>query len=709
MTPREQLFYLVNLQIEDRLSSADEQQLAALLNSDADLVRDYTRLLCLHAQLHWDAGMSPTPAMSAAEPAQPTHRPSASDPRRTSAAAGMTAVASAVLALAGIWMLVRQSPQPQQQVVKNTLPVIDEGTDVPQPHHDMPAADPLKAEVAVVTPVPLPVPVPLQTSPPQPADVHSSGPSVAQNSRPPAISHQLPDGFSDQHVVDAIDRLLAKSWHEQKIQPVSMADDAEWVRRIYLTFLGRIPTLHESEAFLSDNSPRKHAAAIERLSATREQAENLAVIWTNLLVGRTERSGVNRDKLFEFLTGQFADDRPWMQTVSELITATGRNDENGATNFLLAHLNNEATPATAVTARLFLGEQISCVQCHDHPFANGLKQHDYWALNAFFKSTDRVTVAFASAQSEIQDVPWKLVDRPIDEPMTYYENRSGVRKATLPAYDGHVVHDDAASSRRQALAELLETDSEYRVARAMVNRMWAHFFGYGFTGSVDDMSPHVPVSHPELLQLLAEAFVRSDYSVRRLMTWIGRCQAWQLSSQVADSESADDPAVGDIPSFSRVYVRRMTPEQVYESIRIAIRSTADQPTEQPSLHTQHRRDWVRQFATAYDTDENDESLDFEGTIPQALVMMNGVDVDEAIHQVAQTLTGNTGRLNESATGVLDRVSLSLLTRHPTSKEEEVFRSHYRRLARKNPTVAMPSAIEDMMWAYLNSSEFVMIH
>ncbi|MCA9084450.1 MAG: DUF1553 domain-containing protein [Planctomycetaceae bacterium] len=522
--------------------------------------------------------------------------------------------------------------------------------------------------------------------------------------------HSLRDGFRDNEVVEKIDALLTASWNENGIQPSAMADDYEWVRRAYLTIVGRIPTVEEVQSFVG--RPRNRAALLDELVASDGAASYRAVIWSNLLVGRTEHPGVNRDSLFDFLLNEFRRNEPWMETVGRLITASGRNDQNGATNFLLAHLNNDATPATAVMARLFLGEQISCVQCHDHPFARELKQQEYWALNAFLKDTDRVSAPLAMTEggNGLAGAAWKLVDRRREQRMTFYENRSGQQLAVLPAFDGHVIPEDSSAVRRQELARLLAADSRHRVARAMVNRTWARFFGYGFTNPVDDLGPHAVVSHPELLELLTEAFVKTGYDSRRLMLWIAHCDAWQKTSEVTTANASDEPEIGQVPQFSRVYVRRMTPEQVYESIRVAIRSVADQPVDDSAVASDHRRAWVCQFAHSYDTDENDEAIDFDGTLAQAMVMMNDQEVDKGIRQATDALVKSGARALPAPAETLNRMAVALLSRQPTEGEERVFRSHYRRLSQQtSPQQAIPVVVEDMMWAYLNSSEFVLVH
>jgi hypothetical protein len=258
------------------------------------------------------------------------------------------------------------------------------------------------------------------------------------------------------------------------------------------------------------------------------------------------------------------------------------------------------------------------------------------------------------------------------------------------------------------LAEYLATDSQLRVARAMVNRVWADFFGYGFTNPVDDLGPHVVVSHPALLGTLTEAFVSSGYDLQRLQYWIALSDAWQRTSQSTDQNLNDSPENGTIPLFSRVYMRRMTPEQVYDSIRVAVRAVSGQKSI-ADTESDHRQKWVSQFVRPYNTDENDETDEFNGSVAQAMVMMNGLDINAAIQQAIESSLKNT-HLDLSINSVLERVSLAVLTRSPTARESAVFHQQLKRVHRATGIHnALPQVTEDMLWAYLNSSEFLLIH
>ena len=709
--PRDYFLTLCNLWCEQQLSVDQVTEFQTLLRSDKDLQQIFVELIQLHGQLAWDAGVvvgsdltgisddttdSPENHVRIA-PAIPLHKSRYS--------VGFVAACAACLLLAGIatinWhgsdalQLAKATKEPgdgQNPGSANTLPGMPEPSE-PQRHVlGNSASNELK---------------PLELS------------AIQSEFAPPEVAANDPDAESpsesvttvavdDASIIFEINRLIAAAWSANNVIAADVAEDYEWIRRCYLTLTGRIPTVSEASMFVTSASPRKHTELVDSLLEDRRFAENLSVTWTNLLIGRTNARNVDQDALYRFLQRQFLKNRPWMETVGELVAAQGRSDQNGATNFLLAHLNDQATPATAVTARLFLGQQVQCTQCHDHPFVVERSQGEFWSLNAFFKQAERRPLTVTTAGGESQDV-WTLTDTG-SPGMTFYETRRGQQRAVLPEFDGHAMSADDSKSRRAELVRLLAADSRQTVAQAMINRTWAQVFGYGFTNPIDDLGPHNPVSHSELLEFLAKSFVASDYDLRRLMRWLTLSQAFQLSSvQAEQSFAIDGPQEGGAPLFSRAYPRPMGPEQVYDSIRIAIRSAADQPIDS-SIGTGHRREWVEQFVESYGTDENDEQLAFEGNITQAMLMMNGEDLQAAIPLTAAEVIKSVYESPQDATKSLERIAMATLNREPSEQEKNIFLGRYRTLSRSvSADQAIHTATEDMLWAYLNSSEFTSVH
>ena len=206
----------------------------------------------------------------------------------------------------------------------------------------------------------------------------------------PSAEDEL-EGDQPTSVVGYVDAAIKRSWKTASIEPSPLAGDAEWLRRVYLDTVGHIPSEEAVNAFLDDDGPQKRAGVVEKLLKDSGYARYWATVWTNLLVGRQPRvAGISREGLEKFLRDSFAANVGWNEVVFELVSAEGSADQNPAANFLLAHLNNEAVPATALTARLFLGLQVQCAQCHDHPF-HADKQNRFWELNSFFQQTEMVS------------------------------------------------------------------------------------------------------------------------------------------------------------------------------------------------------------------------------------------------------------------------------------------------------------------------------
>jgi hypothetical protein len=678
---------LINRHIDGKMTAEEEKQLAGLMKNDGDVIDLYVRLMTLHGQLTWGAStdVSPTPVT----PAKPASPPATN---RRSIVSGSSAMLLLLLLVATpvVWSWITspaidvaqatpQSPEASQKVI---------------PEDDGPS-DALKNDA----------PLELDAFPRDSlqSEYESSTDVAAVTSDSPGV--RFATGFSDDEVTQFIDQRIAATLRDYAVEPSPYASPKEFARRAWLTIAGRIPALEELPE--SDSTPEaaSRTALIFRLVNSSERHQRLADVWTRLLVGRTMRQDIDRDALHGFLLDAFAENRSWMQIVGQLISAEGRSDRNGATNFLLAHLDNQATPATAVTARLFLGEQLQCVQCHDHPFAKEIPQKEYWAFNAFFQNAQRRPVP-RSGRERTGFRPVILADR-VGSGMTYFETRSGRQEAVLPRFSGHTIPANSTTARRQALAELLAEDPQHRVARAMVNRMWADFFGVGFTTTVDDMGPHTVVSHPELLEFLTEAFVASDYDVVRLQTWIANSDTWQRSSRSTDQNEADAPLAGSMPLFSRVYARPMAPEQVYDSVHTAVHELSSR-SRRNTLDSGHRQRWVSQFSRPYGTDENDEAVEFNGGITQAMALMNGPDINQAVRQSSLALLQST--VSATPDDILKQVSLAVLSRLPTKGENAVFRRRLRQLSRMfDLQTALPQITEDMTWAYLNSSEFLLIH
>ena len=539
------------------------------------------------------------------------------------------------------------------------------------------------------------------------------------------LTQPLPAADSDQVVVQTINKHLRQGWSDNEVTASARAPDGEFARRVSLDVLGHIPRYAELVELLDSPDADHRERFVERLLDDEDYVKNWTTIWGNLLVGRTNNRG-GRQALDRWLRRAFARNMPYDRFVFELVSAEGTSQENPAVNFLASHLNNGAIPATAITARLFLGLQVQCTQCHNHPF-NDWKQSQFWSMNAFFDGTRRLGARDA----------FRLVDLPA-KGVKFFEKRSGLQEAAMRKFvDGTSVTIDDQVQPRLQLAKLMTDANKPYLARAIVNRTWGRFFGYGFTRPIDDMGPHNPTSHPELLDYLADQFRTAGFDQKRLIRWITACEAYNLTSRFGEKNAIDDPATGTIPLFSRMYVKGFRAEQLYDSLIIA--TNAHKNGRGFEAAEKQRETWLRQFVQTFGTDENDESTTFNGTIPQALLMMNGALINNA---VATTNGSLLQQVVDSPSGDIRPARTRTGKRPPRARKavkiraQQQLKNRYRSIPRKietlflvalqrKPTEAEMTALgrvfeeggngdpiaglQDVFWAVLNSNEFVTNH
>jgi len=542
---------------------------------------------------------------------------------------------------------------------------------------------------------------------------------------PPAENYNLEQ-------VEEINRQIRQTWSEYELVPSAQATDAEWCRRVYLDVIGRIPSYIELKAFLADTSPQKKATLVDKLlydeAYTIDYARNWTTIWTNTLIGRSggndDRSLINRAGMQKYLRDSFARNKPYNKIVYELVTAKGSSKPgtdnfNGAVNFLAEKVNEEkGTQATADTTKIFLGLQVQCTQCHNHPF-NEWKQQKFWEVNAFFRQT-RALRRFQEGTRDINYV--ELINEDFggeggnpEEAEIYYELRNGLLEVAYPVFiDGREVERSGFVEdvdRRTELGKMM-MDSPF-MDKMIANRMWSHFLGYAFTKPVDDLGPHNVPSHPELLDYLGEQVRENEYDLKELIRWVTLSEAYSLSSRVTENNKSDDPLLGEPPKFSHFYLRQMRAEELYESLLVATQAhkTRGSYEEQESSKNQ----WLRQFVVAFGTDEGGESTTFNGTIPQALMMFNGDLIKKATDgEKGSFLWEVAHNPKAKSSQKIEYLYLAALARKPSKAEigmaNNLLRARMSEAkSREEAEKAGTAALQDMWWAILNSNEFILQH
>ncbi len=545
-------------------------------------------------------------------------------------------------------------------------------------------------------------------------------PPPDENPTKPAPSSGFPErnyavkASPDSEVASFVSAELHRSWTENSVNPAPLAADGDWCRRVFVRLLGRIPSGEETLAFLNDHAKDKRQKLVDKLliddQYIEQYAQYWAGVWANVLIGRTtgtqEDSPVDRAAFEQYLRRSLAENKPYDKLVYELLTATGTakpgaDDSNGAVNFVLAGLNENATLVTARTCRVFLGQSLQCAQCHQHP-SQDWSQQQYWSLNAFFRQAQ---VEKTAAGPRVFDGDFYDLKGVTKEGEVYYQQPSGQMKAALPLFvDGKTIESSGLLSevnRREELAKFIVRSDN--LPRALVNRLWSHFFGYGFTKPIDDMGKAEAATHPELLDRLSKEFVARNYDLKAAIRWIVLSDPFGRSSVVPVGSLADSPQAGTSPLFSHYYTRQMQAEEVYNSL-LAAASLRNKSGDNADVLAQARVDWLQQFNRNMGTDDAMEESHFNGSVRQALEMMNG----DLIRQTAGSgKDGFLPGLIQSAMPMNEKVEhlfLASLSRKPTGRE---FSAIQKILANAKDKPA--AALEDIWWALLNSNEFILDH
>jgi len=520
-----------------------------------------------------------------------------------------------------------------------------------------------------------------------------------------------------------INDYLSKAWKENNIQPAERCTDHEFVRRASLDIIGRIATVAEIEKFMKDPAEKRRELLLERLlygEQKSEYASMWATLWTHWLMTRTGPQ-LYRRQMHLWLEDWFTqENQNYKSMVEQLVMAQGKTNDNGAVNYILAHLGGanpagrqgqegafDVVPITSRSIRLFLGYQIQCTQCHDHPFNADWKQKHFWGVNTFFRQVERVgQVAMQNNNQMMQNQVLELRDNPgfNQKGIVFYEKRNGVFLPSEPIFlDGRRIPAGGQLTRREQLAQFITTHKNFNPAA--VNRLWGHLFGRGMNVKTgyDDFGEHNEVVHPELLTKLGEQFAGSGaHDPRKLIKWICSSDAYNLKS-IANSSTIAPEAE---PYFARMQLKMMSPEQLLESLITATKAAGAENTEVRDATRNLRAQWMNVLVRNFGDDEGNE-VSYNGTILQALLMMNGRDLNNAIS------TNGSGSVKEamkykSGKQTMDYLFLATLNRPASQKE---YTQVISRLPLANGRIKEDGAgaLQDLFWALLNCNEFILNH
>ncbi len=495
-------------------------------------------------------------------------------------------------------------------------------------------------------------------------------PLPAEPPRPPRLDSGM---FNND-----IDRFIAARWKEFDAAPARVADDWTFIRRVALDIGGVIPPLETIGRFMANRKRVDREEVIDHLLDSDRYADHWTTFWGDWLCEETHSEGAAPFAFRDYIRSSLKANKPYDAWVREMIVGEG---DAGAAGLILRQ-RNRADELTIAVSQVFLGTQLKCAQCHDHPFEPWL-QTDFLAMQAFWKGT-------------------RL--QPIEAPAGDSQTPGGTRRYLTVADGGRPSAEarfitGAASEQtgRRALAELMTRRDNPYFARVAVNRLWAKLMGTGLVNPTDGFTPRNPPSHPELLDWLAVTFVDSGYDLKQIIRLICNSRTYQLETRGGRRGGAPD----DLPLFETMQLRRLTAEQLHDSILICCGLYGTGQQWRPAIESRYPAPPGSFLATFGSHDRQTiHERDADGTIPQALELLNGWFLNNAVSGAQHPARGWT-RAGDSRETVATKLFLLTLTREPTPYELSTVLGS---IKTGNPDENWA----DVHWALINTREFMFI-
>jgi hypothetical protein len=516
---------------------------------------------------------------------------------------------------------------------------------------------------------------------------------------------------SARQTADQVDSLLAEEVFSDDTTLAPRIDDATFLRRVWLDIVGDIPTPEHVTAFLLDPASDKRERVVRELLADPQYGQNWARYWRDVILLRRleDRAAIVSNALVADLTAKFNQNLPWDKIAAEFITATGDAKENGAVAIQLAQ-DGRTEETAAEMSRIFLGIQIQCCQCHDHPY-DSWKREQFHEFAAFFPRI-AVRPVLSPTRRTLEVV---ADDRPQRGRRANpdAEGRRGQPEHFMPDLDNpaapgtrmqpkffltsaELPFGTLDAQRRGAAAQWMTENSWF--ATAFVNRLWAELVGEGFYEPIDDIGPERTASAPKAVAFLGRRFAESGYDMKWLFRTICATEAYQRESRPRRET--------DAKPFTANVAQPLRSDQLYNALLTAAEADESEQT----INRRNRPQMMagygpmasvrQQFAVAFGYDPSDPRETVTSSIPQALAMMNGVRINLAVRAIGEdTVLGRLLNEIEDDESLIDELYLRTLSREPTSEERKVALKFCKSVTNR------PAAFEDLFWALLNSSEF----
>lgn len=485
-----------------------------------------------------------------------------------------------------------------------------------------------------------------------------------------------------------IDRLVAEKWERLNLVPSAPADDPTFQRRVSLDLIGKLPTPAEAASFLADASPDRRARLVDSLLSRPEYAEFWALKWADLLrINREELGARPAFQYHQWLRQSLQRNQPYNEFLRELVLAQGNSERNWAVNFYRA-FDNPVELSNAVS-QVFLGIRLECAKCHHHPYEKW-GQDDFYALAAFFPRVQKKPGAPGAFSFFIAD------KGDVKHPRTQAVMSPRVLL-------GETFEVPADADPRQHLADWLASPDNVFVSRAFVNRVWAQLMGRGLVEPLDDMRETNPSTNEPLLRALAQDFVKHGFDVKHLIRTIATSRVYGLSSAPNASNARDTQ------NYSRAYRKRLSAEVLLDAVCDVTgdpETFAGMPPGTRAVQLWDHR-LPSQFLDTFGRPQRKTVCQCErvsdSTLSQVLHLLNSPLVNDKI-------TSPTGRAAQLAAGerpadeMIVELYLAAFGRRPQEAELAAARAAF-----DVPGATRRSAAEDILWALMNSAEFVLNH
>lgn len=500
-----------------------------------------------------------------------------------------------------------------------------------------------------------------------------------------------------------VDKHTAAKWKSLALTPSALSTDEQFLRRVSIDLTGTLPTPQRLMEFAADKRPNKRQLLVEELLDSPEFGYLFANKWADIL--RVKRAGDNNraQGTFSFhgwIRQAMQDDMPYDQFVRAVLSATGDEKANPPT--LWTKSITQPEQFVDDTAQVFLGQRLTCAQCHHHPYEKW-SQDDYWGLAAFFGRIGRKEVT----------VPGEYLGQPakvtyiITNPSGTVANKRTNKPAAIKALDAPPIEVSPDEDPREKLADWMTSPSNPFFAKAVVNRYWAQFFGRGIVDALDDMRVTNPPTNPELLDALSQDFIKNGFHLKHLVRTIVNSRTYQLSSTPSETNAADKQ------NFARYYPRRMSAEVLHD----AVCQLSDSPASfgglpQDKLAPKRAlmlpdESFSSYFLDVFGKPQRISACECErigeANLAQALHLLNSDDIQGKVSRAggrADTLATKDKRTDEQK---VEDLFLWAFSHKPTKEQKDAALAHINKHGANKKL-----AYENILWALMNSKEFLFV-